>query len=1434
DVRTTLTLAEAARIAGVAPSYLRRLAERGITTGADADRRISQGPSPEAVDDATGSETPALGTEPTGEAGQIGHSPQARLTAHKDPSGRWFVERDELVRFMAERDPPTVVMGFDITCAAPKSVSLLWAFGDDDLRRDVAAALNAGVDAALGYLERYATVGMVDGRNRAGLGLAVASYLHDTSRANEAHLHVHNIVANAVAIPVLDDNGQPERDATGTARVEWRALDSEVLLAHRVSAGYVGAAALRHELSRRRGLEWQTVRNGVAELAGFPPTLLEAFSSRHAEVQREFAQLVADGLAPDARTEVAAQRGSRAPKTVLADAQVRAVQATKLTEAGWTVEQIRALGIHRQRSFEPPTDDEISALVDRLVGHNGLTANHPTFTLRDVHQQVAAWGVDRLDPTAISTISEQMLADPRVVLVDDTAARRRRLPELIFTTAELLEIEDKLISLYRQGRADHAGHDHRLLAADVLERALIRLAASPAIQASAAASDPRLDDEQLDLVRQVVGSADLIRPVIGEAGTGKTTAIRTAVRILTGAGYQVFGTAHGGKQAEDLSDDLGVPARVVAGWLTLLDHADDPGQVWTPGTVVVLDEATQVATRDAERLAHYAARTGTVLILLGDPAQLGSVGAGGWYAHLVTAFPDAVGRLTTVRRQRGPAMAEVRAALHGLRSALPDDVERSLRRLANDRRIDVFDDRETMLAAVVDDWYADRTAAARPTTDGRSATDRTRSASPSATGGNRRRRRDRTAARALMMAEHHRDVETLNQAARTRLATDGTLTGPVLHAAGRPFQVCDDVITLTQAGHTLVPHGQRSSDYVRTGTIGTVTAVHVDPAHPERQMLDVRFPGKGTVSVDWIYLTHQFPDGRTGGLGHAYALTAHKAQGADMATARPVVVDDTSRAGLYVMLSRAQDDLRAYLIRRPELEANLDDEDWLPILPPQGETIDRLADRLRRSRAERPAGDIDPHAHAAHRLRQDHTLAELTALRRDASAPTTDRELSRVDPVVLRRAELAGEAAVSAAARTNPPARLIARIGPRPPIGPDRLIWDEAVAALAIYHARHQPGSPPHDPGPEPPMDTDDPIVRWQDLHEQAVGIAAAWAMRLPPPVARRFHSAAERVPRERAIAGIHALLDTGRHPDTVAAQLAAGDQESVRTGAAILENRAHTLCTAAGVHPAAYQLRPPRTARQDWARVTQLLDAAVTTRLSHLPTSTLLTERNRLAEILAATSTTDAATTDAARETRRRVADRARATASRLAIAVQALDDAEQHLRRTESDRRSRGQTAALHAARKRLDQLRRTHAEAEQALEDTQTEHDAVGLSAPTLVEAQATVASRLRRVGAAQARQIDQAVVRLVAEPAHYLTDLLGRPPRHLGDDADTWLRRARDIEDYRHHVLGLPYGAPAAPVDSSPRARAVGPAPADPSQRRRYEEIIQDPSSLGLCL
>jgi len=1304
--REWLSLAEAASAAGVGPDYLRRLARAGGEPRADGE-----------VDQARPS-----------------------LAAEKDASGDWRVRREELLRVLTARQPPAVVIGHDVTCAAPKSVSLLWAFGDEALRRDILAALDAGVDAVIGYLEATAAFGQVEASTRSAVGFGVASYLHEESRTGDPHLHVHNLVINALPIPVTTDEG---RDA-----LAWRAVDGELMCARVMTAGYLGAATLRHELSRRRGLRWGEVRNGVAELAAFPPDLLDAFSRRRGQIEDALIQL---DLPDDGAGRAAAQRRTRPPKTHRAADQIQADWREALTEAGWTESQVARLAAPSGRRPTPPGEEEIAALTDQLVGPHGLTERTSHFGEQDVIRAVASWARDRLTPEQILTVSNRILADERLVVLDMAAGRRRHQPEPRYTTVGLLDSEQRLLTLTASATQSAATTEPSTTTEPVAVPAPVPPAAAAIPDGTGARPEEdrrpagplmsparleellatrrarrltrRLADEQIALVRRLITGSDPVRPAIGPAGTGKTEAMRLLTHLLTADGRTVVGTAHGGRQAEELGGRLGIDSQVVASWLTRLNHADDPADVLPPGTVMIVDEATQVATRDAARLLRYTSGTGTVLILLGDPAQLGAVGASGWFLHLTSGRPDTP-RLTIPHRQAAPTLGRVRAALAGLRSTDPGPLARSLDALAADGRLRVFGDRDELLAAVVTDWYADyRAHRPPPATEPSEA-----SAGPA--GPAEGWTRERLLGLPRMMAERHGDVDRLAAAARTLLLADGTITGPILHVAGRAFQAGDQVITLSQAGHTLIPAGQARHRYLRTGTLGIVTAVHLHPDR-ERQSLTVHVPGRGDVHVDWGYLTHRFPDGRAGALAHAYALTAHAAQGTSMTTARAVAPATTSRPGLYVMLSRAQTDLAAYVIHQDTwaFDPEDDSQDWLPVLPRPHGPATALAGSLARSEPDRMAHDLDPAARAAHQARARHDLAALTTASHRPPQADPAEPGHALTPAVAAAAARAAETAIRAAALADPPPRLLARIGPRPAAGPDRVLWDQAVGDLAVYHARWQPTAPADHPGPPPPGTLGrESAERWKRQRTAAAQLAHQWATHLPPPVRARFHSTAEQIPRTRAIAGLHALLDHGHTIPDLLSSLQDGNPRAIRSGAAVLDHRVAAVCDATGIDPAPYTATAPRTALEDWLALQRLLDGATIAALARTPTAALAAERQRL---------------------------------------------------------RPPGQPASGHGPERPP--------------------------SSPSGPDRAPTV-ERRRLIDAALDRQINTACHHAALAPTRYLTDLLG--PRPDSETPTDWDQRARQIEDHRHRHLGLPYGQPADPASTSPLRRAFGDQPPDP--------------------
>jgi conjugative relaxase-like TrwC/TraI family protein len=139
------------------------------------------------------------------------------------------------------------VHGFDLTFAAPKSVSLLRALTDDLAEKVMQTAHARAITAAMTYLHQHAGYTRVHNPLTGAKdlqrlpGLVAIAYQHETSRCGDPHLHAHVIVPNRQA------------RADGTLA----SIDSKSLFHEAKAAGIVYQAALRHELHARarRGME---------------------------------------------------------------------------------------------------------------------------------------------------------------------------------------------------------------------------------------------------------------------------------------------------------------------------------------------------------------------------------------------------------------------------------------------------------------------------------------------------------------------------------------------------------------------------------------------------------------------------------------------------------------------------------------------------------------------------------------------------------------------------------------------------------------------------------------------------------------------------------------------------------------------------------------------------------------------------------------------------------------------------------------------------------------------------------------------------------------------------------------------------------------------------------------------------------------------------
>ena len=199
------------------------------------------------------------------------------------------------------------VHGFDLTFAAPKSVSLLRALTDEIGEKAMQAAHQRALTAAMTYLHQHAgytrvhnpLTGVKDLQRLPGL-VAIA-YQHETSRCGDPHLHTH----------VLVPNRQARADGTLVS------IDSKSLYHEAEAAGIVYQATLRHELHAELGVEWTSVDpfTGMAEIAAVTNACIKAWSRRSTRL-RQWAHhhlVVVDGQ-PTTQQLAAAQKATRPAK----------------------------------------------------------------------------------------------------------------------------------------------------------------------------------------------------------------------------------------------------------------------------------------------------------------------------------------------------------------------------------------------------------------------------------------------------------------------------------------------------------------------------------------------------------------------------------------------------------------------------------------------------------------------------------------------------------------------------------------------------------------------------------------------------------------------------------------------------------------------------------------------------------------------------------------------------------------------------------------------------------------------------------------------------------------------------------------------------------------------------------------------------------------
>ena len=848
------------------------------------------------------------------------------------------------------------VTGYDLTFSAPKSVSAMWALGDQDIVAVIDVAHTAAVHAALGYLQVHASMSR---RGRDGVeqissgGYAAALFDHRTSRTGDPQLHTHALVVNKV------------RCADGV----WRTLDGHEVYHHKKSAGAIYQAALRAELTARLPVVFGSVsEHGQAEIAGVPDDLLTTWSTRSAAVMADVVPTIAEAEDTLGRRVSATERAriiktavlaTRPPKeTDVAERDLRARWIDQAAGLGWNpatlADAVRSARASADLRPSPTGGWQQVVIVDAVTA---VGRSKAIWSRADLAVQVAARipthsaGVPRTaqaSTTLVETLANIGVRDPSLsgsaALGPDQKGVTSRLSDDRYASQELVDTEARILE-----RAISCGfRTPSHLPAQVLEGFFNGQSAA-------------LSAEQRQAAVRLVASRDLVTVMTAPAGAGKTTTLAAAVGVWSGHGFDVVTLAPSARAAAELSAATGAPGQTVARWLLAQQRLEEGGTAHhagqgrlTPRSVVIVDEASMLTTADLDQLTARAARAGAGLVLVGDPAQIGAVNApGGMFEHLTHTFASWTVELTELHRftHRWEADATLR---------IRDGDANVLTDYLNHDRIHPEASSEDAADAVFDRWQ-------HATEHGRDA---------------------------LMLARAWSDVSALNARARAVGIATGAITGPGLvtvtsrtastggQAEARSWRSGDVLIAKKNTARIAI-----GADTLRNGDRFRVLSATADGG-----LVVVDLRGRGRATLPTSYLARYAEYG--------WAATIDGAQGATADIGIVLARSGLDREHLYVAMTRGRDENHVHTT--PELST--------------GEAGPHTPTPAPAQHPDRPAPAAAQPSHQPHGLR-DEAAVQLALPDLDAAISLLTRALassgreraahSHLDPAVTKSRERA-------------------------------------------------------------------------------------------------------------------------------------------------------------------------------------------------------------------------------------------------------------------------------------------------------------------------------------------------------------------------------------------------------------------------------------------
>lgn len=480
----------------------------------------------------------------------------------------------------------------------PKDVSLLYLVGGD---QRIGAWWQEAVTETLREIEATTATRVRKGgadSDRTTGKMVAAVVTHDASRSLDPQLHTHVCIMNLT----YDD-----------VEVRWKGVQPSGFYRHQ---GYFREVCY-NKLARSMmsgGYTVEAVRGLGFNLKGVPAELRKRFSKRRRTIL-ERAKAVG-ATTQDALCAITGE--SRAAKTHATAVDLR---AGWLKEAGAELPHLRATVAAAEA--RPPTTPASLVPLDAVNSAEAHVFERKTVVderllLREA--LIAGRGQVSLEGLKLALKSRERSG--ALVRVDDEIASRDGLDaESEFTGWAYGQLKNR--------------------------RPLGKMPAGVKLAADQAAA-----------VRSLLGSSSGVVILQGDAGTGKTTCLKSVVAGIEKAGGLVFGCAPSSGATEVLRKELTADADTLQQLLV-----SEPLQQANRGRTLLVDEAGLVSVREMRDLCRLATRNDNRLLLVGDTKQHSSVEAGDALRCMQEFARVPVFQLTEIRRQQDPEYRQAVARL---------------------------------------------------------------------------------------------------------------------------------------------------------------------------------------------------------------------------------------------------------------------------------------------------------------------------------------------------------------------------------------------------------------------------------------------------------------------------------------------------------------------------------------------------------------------------------------------------------------------------------------------------------------------------------------------------------------------------------------------------------------------------------------------------